>query len=475
MMAKHTGFMEYKRKDPPKRPVRERVKDYREVELTLSIEDLQEQAARCMDCGVPSCHTYGCPVKNRIPDWNDMVYRGKWEKALDLLHATNNFPEITGRICPAPCEPACTLSINQPAVTIRHIELQIVEKGFEMGWIRPEPAQIKKNKRIGIVGSGPAGLAAAQQLARRGYLVVVYEKADRVGGLLRYGIPDFKLEKQVLDRRIDQLIAEGVQFETEVDAGRDISPRFMRRTFDAILITAGATIPRDLKIPGRDLKGIHFAMDYLTQQNRCVAGDQIPASDRIDAQGKSVVVIGGGDTGSDCVGTANRQGATMVTQIELLPKPPVNRSPNNPWPTWPVILQKSSSHEEGCEQMWSINTRKFLGDQWVEELDCIRLEWSEPDAEGTRSFKEIQGSEFTLNAELVILAAGFVHVEHGSLVKEFNLKLDNLGNILVNDEFMTSTDGVFAAGDTTMGASLIVRAIDQGRLAAEGIDRFLSK
>ncbi|MBN1780025.1 glutamate synthase subunit beta [bacterium] len=473
-MAKHTGFLEFTRKDPPKRPVKERLRDFREVEQGLSLRDLQIQANRCMDCGVPSCHSYGCPVKNRIPDWNDMVYRGQWQKALDLLHSTNNFPEITGRICPAPCEASCTLSINQPAVTIRHIELQIIEKGFENGWVHPEPASLKKSKRVAVIGSGPAGLAAAQQLARKGYEAVVFEKSNRIGGLLRYGIPDFKLEKRILDRRIEQMQIEGVKFETEVDAGRDLSPRFMQRSFDAILMTAGATVPRDLKIPGRELNGIHFAMTYLTQQNQLVANDKIPADERIDAQGKDVVVIGGGDTGADCVGTANRQGATSVTQIELLPKPPAERSPDNPWPTWPVILRTSSSHEEGCERLWSINTQKFLGERWVEKLVCSKLKWSEPDREGRRTFKEVKNSEFQINAELVLLAAGFVHVEHGPIVKDFNLKLDNRGNIVVNDQFMTSHEGFFAAGDSVMGASLVVRAIDQGRLAAEGIDRYLS-
>ena len=473
-MTKHTGFLDYKRVDPPKRPVEERVRDYHEVEQRLSPGDLQKQANRCMDCGVPSCHAFGCPVKNRIPDWNDMVYRGQWQKALDLLHSTNNFPEMTGRICPAPCEAACTLSINQPAVTIRHIELQIVEKGFEMGWINPEPSQIRKDQRVAVIGSGPAGLAAAQQLARKGYEVVVFEKSDRIGGLLRYGIPDFKLEKSILDRRIEQLKAEGVKFETEVDAGRDLSPRFMKRSFHAILITAGATVPRDLKIPGRDLNGIVFAMDYLTQQNRQVAGDKIPPDKRIDAQGKDVVVIGGGDTGADCVGTANRQGATSVTQIELLPEPPASRPADNPWPTWPIILRTSSSHEEGCERLWSINTRAFAGDRWVEKMNFVKLKWTEPDSKGRRTFEEIAGSEFELNAELVLIAAGFTHAEHGPVVKDFNLRLDARGNIVVDDQFMTSTEGIFAAGDTVTGASLVVRAIDQGRLAADGIDRYLS-
>jgi len=473
-MAKHTGFLEYKRVDPPKRPVQERLNDYREVEQELQLEELRQQANRCMDCGVPSCHTYGCPLNNRIPDWNDMVYRGQWQKALDLLHSTNNFPEITGRICPAPCESACTLSINQPAVTIRHIERLIVEKGFDMGWIHPESAPVRKNRRVAVIGSGPAGLAAAQQLARKGYEAVVFEKSDRVGGLLRYGIPDFKMEKWVIDRRLEQMEAEGVKFETEVDAGRDLSPRFMKRSFDSILITAGATVPRDLKIPGRNLNGIIFAMDYLTQQNRIIAEDNIPADNRIDARGKRVVVIGGGDTGADCVGTANRQGAASVTQIELLPKPPEQRTEDNPWPTWPKILRTSSSHEEGCNRMWSIQTQAFYGDRWVEKLSCVKLDWSTPDSAGKQSYQELPGSEFTLDADLVLLAAGFMHVENGPIIKDFNLKLDSRGNIVVNEQLMTSTEGVFAAGDTVRGASLVVRAINQGRMAADGIDRYLS-
>ena len=349
-MAKPTGFMEYDREDPAHRPVTERIRDYREIDELLPEEGIYRQAVRCMDCGIPFCHAYGCPVKNRIPDWNDMVYRKNWRKALDLLHATCNLPEITGRVCPAPCETACTLAINLPAVTIRHLELQIVEHGWREEWIRPEPAGFSTGKRVAVVGSGPAGLPAAQQLARSGHDVVVFEKSDRIGGLLRYGIPDFKLEKWVIDRRLDQMRAEGVVFETGVNAGVDVSAAYLLRSFDAIVLAAGATAARDLPVPGRDLKGIHFAMEFLTQQNRRNAGDAIPDGQEISAAGKHVVVIGGGDTGSDCIGTSRRQGAASITQIELLPKPPEDRLPTNPWPTWPVVLRTSSSQEEGCER-----------------------------------------------------------------------------------------------------------------------------
>jgi NAD(P)H-dependent glutamate synthase small subunit len=404
-----------------------------------------------------------------------MVYRKQWRKALALLHATCNLPEITGRVCPAPCEAACTLSINLPPVTIRHIELQIVETGWQEGWIRPEPAPRKTGKKVGIIGSGPAGLPAAQQLARKGHEVVVFEKANRVGGLLRYGIPDFKLEKWVIDRRLEQMRAEGVVFETGVNAGTDISVRYLRRTFDAIVIASGATEPRDLPVPGRDLPGIHFAMDFLTRQNMRVSGE-IPLSDEeMTARDKHVVVIGGGDTGSDCVGTSRRQGAREITQLELFPMPPADRAVNNPWPTWPVIMRTSSSQEEGCARLWSISTKEFLGSRnGVEKLRCVRLEWSEPDENGRSAFREIPGSEFELKADLVLLAMGFVHLEHGPLVRDLGLETDARGNLVVDSGLMTSAPGVFAAGDSMAGASLVVRAIDFGRKAAGGVDRYLA-
>jgi len=475
-VVRPTGFLEYPQEKPPYRQVEERVLDYREVETFLPQDRLEIQAARCMDCGIPYCHAYGCPVKNRIPEWNDMVYRKQWRRALALLHSTCNLPEITGRVCPAPCEPACTLSINLPPVTIRHIELQIVEKGWEEGWIRPEPAPWKTGHRVGVVGSGPAGLAAAQQLARKGHEVVVFERAGRVGGLLRYGIPDFKLEKWVIDRRLEQMRAEEVIFETNVNVGTDVTVRYLQNTLDAVVIAAGATVPRDLPVPGRDLPGIHFAMDFLTQQNMAIGGEKVPEGERITARGKRVVVIGGGDTGSDCVGTSRRQGATEIHQLELLPKPPEERSVYNPWPTWPIIMRTSSSHEEGCNRLWSVLTKEFLGDEGgVRKLRCVRIEWSEPDENGRSVFREIPGSDFEIAADLVLLAMGFVHVEHGPMVNEYGLERDARGNLVVDSDLMTSTPGVFAAGDSMVGASLVVRAIDFGRLAADGVHRYLGK
>ncbi|MCX7847585.1 MAG: glutamate synthase subunit beta [bacterium] len=475
-MGKPTGFMEYTRVDPPKEPVAERLQHYHEFEKLLPEAELRRQAARCMDCGIPFCHMYGCPVINLIPDWNDMVYRGQWRKALELLHATNNLPEITGRVCPAPCEPACTLSINQPAVTIKHIELEIIERGFREGWVVPQKAPVRTHKRVAVIGSGPAGLAAAQQLARRGHTVVLFERDDRVGGLLRYGIPDFKLEKWVLDRRMEQLAAEGVVFEPNVNAGVDITPAELRRRFDAVLLATGAGVPRDLRVPGRELAGVHFAMEFLTQNNRRIAGDTIDPVRMITAKGKHVVVIGGGDTGSDCIGTSLRQGAVKVTQLELLPKPPEQRSERNPWPEWPWVLRTSTSHEEGCERMWSVDTKELLGDGTrVTGLRAVRLEWSDPDAQGRRTYREIAGSEFVLKADLVLLAMGFVHVEHGPLVREWELALDSRGNIAVDRSYMTSLAGVFAAGDSMMGASLVVRAINHGRRAAAAIDAYLQQ
>jgi len=474
-MPKPTGFMEFSREEPPHRPVEERILDYQEVEELLPATRIGSQAARCMDCGIPFCHAFGCPVKNRIPDWNDMVYRGQWRRALDLLHQTCNLPEVTGRVCPAPCESACTLAINQPAVTIRHLELQIVEHGWREGWIRPEPPDHKTGRRVAVVGSGPAGLPAAQQLARRGHEVVVFEKSDRIGGMLRYGIPDFKLEKWVLDRRLEQMEAEGVVFETSVNAGVDVSAAYMRRSFDAIVLAAGATVPRDLPVTGRDLSGVHFAMAFLTQQNRRNAGDSIPPEERISAEGKHVVVIGGGDTGSDCIGTSRRQGAASITQIELLPKPPETRLPTNPWPTWPTVLRTSSSQEEGCERLWSIQTKAFVGEEGaVRKLRCVKLDWSEPDASGRRTFREIPGSEFELRADLVLLAMGFVHVEHGPLVRDLGVTTDPRGNIIADGHLMTNVPGVFGAGDAVLGASLVVRAIDMGRRAADGVRRYLA-
>jgi NAD(P)H-dependent glutamate synthase small subunit len=471
-MGKPTGFMEFARQDSPKRPAKERIHDYLEIEQNLPEEELRRQAARCMDCGIPYCHAHGCPVKNLIPDWNDMVYRGHWRKAVELLHATNNFPEITGRVCPAPCETSCTLSINQPAVTIRQIERQIVERGWEEGWITPQPAARKSGKRVAVIGSGPAGLAAAQQLVRRGHGVVVYEKADRIGGILRYGIPDFKLEKRVIDRRVEQIVAEGVTFETSVDAGTDVSASYLRRSFDAIVMATGSRVPRDLPIPGRDLEGIHFAMDYLTQQNRRVAGDVFSSEEEILAFRKKVLVIGGGDTGADCVGTSRRQGADVIHQVEILDEPPKGRAEDNPWPNWPLILRASSSHEEGCRRDWSVMTKEFVGEEGaVKKVRCVKVAWA--DENGACIPKEVPNSGFELEADLVLLAMGFVHPEHGSLVRDLALEIGERGNVAVSKDLAASAPLVFAAGDCAMGASLVVRCIDQGRLAAAAADRFL--
>ena len=473
-MGKPTGFVEHPRQDPSQRPVAERIEDYREIEQPLPLDQAEIQAGRCMDCGIPYCHAFGCPLANRIPEFSDMVFRKKWRRALDLLHSTNNFPEITGRVCPALCETACSLSINSKPVSVRHLELQIVERGWQEGWIQPQVAQEKTGRSVAIIGSGPAGLAAAQQLARRGHNVVVFEKAAAPGGILRYGIPDFKLDKRILDRRLGQVRAEGVQFETGVEIGADVSVRYLLKKFDAVCITTGAREPRDLKIPGRGLEGIHFALEYLTQQNRRNAGEAIPFDQEILARNKDVVVLGGGDTGSDCIGTARRQGARSVTQIELLPEPPAERPPEAPWPTWPAILRSSTSHEEGCTRMWSILTKEFLGRGIrVRGMRCVRLARSEPDASGRRTFNEIPGSEFERKADLVLLALGFVHVEHGPIVSELDLRTDDRGNLVVGADYMTTAPGVFAAGDSVLGASLVVRAIHLGRQMAAAVDKYL--
>ena len=471
-----TGFLEHGRRDAPKRAVAERVADYREIEGTLSVAGLRDQAARCMDCGIPYCHAHGCPLCNLIPDFNDMVYRGQWRRALALLHSTNNFPEITGRICPAPCETSCTLGINQPAVTIRQIELRIVEMGWEEGWITPEPAAVPTGRKVAVVGSGPAGLAAAQQLARAGHDVVVFEQADRVGGILRYGIPDFKLEKRILDRRLEQMRAEGVRFETNVAVGEDIAIRYLCRSYDAVLLTCGARTPRDLPVPGRELMGIEFAMPFLRQQNRRVAGDTIPAEEAILATGRNVLVIGGGDTGADCVGTCNRQGAARVTQVEILPKPPPVRAPSTPWPLWPQQLRTSSSHEEGCERMWSVLTKEFVGqDGAVTGFRAVEIEWHEVEASGRMRFEEVPGTELQLEAELVLLALGFTREGNADALREFGVENDEDGDVVVDSAGMSSRPGVFVAGDFRQGASLVVRAIAEGRRTAESIDCYVRK
>ncbi len=474
-MGKPTGFMEYDRQDVPHRPVTERVKDYFEVDVPLPEEMLLQQAARCMDCGIPFCHGMGCPLANRIPEFNDLVYRGRWKEACDSLHATNNFPEITGRVCPAPCETACTLNINDEPVLVRHIELQIVERGWDEGYIIPQLPKEKTDKRVAVIGSGPAGLAAAQQLARAGHEVTLFEKDDRIGGLLRYGIPDFKLDKSILDRRLKQLEAEGVSFRPAANIGEDISPKYLRARYDAVLLAMGATSPRDLTIPGRGFENIHFAMDYLRQQNRINAGDSIPDEERINAKDKIVVVIGGGDTGSDCVGTAVRQGARQVHQLEIMPKPPESPDPTTPWPTWPRMLRTSSSQEEGCNRLWSVLTKKLsgVGDR-VAQLHGIEVEWI-PTDDGRMKMQEVEGSEFTMKVDLVLLAMGFVHVAHQPLADPLGLKYDERGNIIVDAEYHTSERGVFAAGDCASGASLVVHAINNGRQAAAAVNRWLKE
>jgi len=472
-MADPKGFLRYTRETAPYRPVEERKRDWLEVHTHMPPERLQKQAARCMDCGVPFCHL-GCPLGNIIPDWNDLVYRNKWHEALRRLHATNNFPEFTGRLCPAPCETACVLGINQPAVTIKQIEEHIIEYGFEKGWVQPEPPPVRTGKRVAVVGSGPAGLAAAQQVNRAGHWVTVFERADRIGGLLRYGIPDFKLDKKILDRRLQLMEAEGIDFQPGVNVGVDVTAKQLLAAFDAVVLTGGSTIPRDLKVPGRELKGIHFAMDYLTQQNRVNAGDHIPPEQRITAEGKRVAIIGGGDTGADCLGTVIRQGAKEVYQIELMPKPPLERDElTQPWPTYPMILRTSSAHEEGGIREWSINTKWFEGDEHgnVKRLHAVRLEWY-TDSSGRRQFREIPGSEFSLEVDLVLLAMGFLHPQHDGLLDSLGVEYDERGNVKTI-HYATSVPSVFAAGDMRRGQSLIVWAISEGREAAHYVDKYL--
>jgi glutamate synthase (NADPH/NADH) small chain len=468
------GFLKIRREVPKRRSVEERVHDWREFYQPLPEETLKAQGARCMDCGTPFCQSAtGCPVHNLIPDWNDLVYRGRWKDALKVLHSTNNFPEFTGRLCPAPCESACVLGIIDDPVAIRNIEQAIVDRGFEEGWVTPVLPETRTGKKAAVVGSGPAGLAAAQQLARAGHAVTVFEKADRIGGLLRYGIPDFKMEKGVLDRRLAQLRAEGVAFKTGVEVGKDLPAVELRRQFDAVLLAGGAMAPRDLRAPGRDLRGIHLAMEYLAQQNRRNAGDRIPPDAEITAKGKRVVVIGGGDTGSDCVGTAHRQGAIAVTQFEILPEPPPRRSPATPWPNWPNMMRTSHAHEEGCRREWSVSTQRFSGvDDQVTRLQAVRVEWVADD-QGRQRMVEVPGSEFEVEADLVLLAMGFVHPVKEGLLADLGVRLDVRGNVAVDERYMTSVEGVFAAGDMKRGASLIVWAISEGRKAAEGIDRYL--
>ncbi len=464
-MGKVTGFMEATRETPARRPVEVRVNDYREVYEEFPQEKLQTQASRCMDCSVPFCHT-GCPLNNIIPDWNDLVYRDRWKEAIRVLHATNNFPEFTGRVCPAPCEAACVLGINEPPVTIKNIEKTIIEHAFAEGWIRPEPPLRRTGKRVAVVGSGPSGLAAAQQLNRAGHEVTVFEKNDRIGGLMRYGIPDFKLEKAVLDRRLEQMRYEGVLFKTGAHVGRNVSVEDLRGQFDALLLAGGAEFPRDLPVHGRDLKGIHYAMEYLPQQNRRIAGDGVDG--QILATGKHVIIIGGGDTGADCLGTAHRQKAKSIHQFEIMPQPPAERSPLTPWPLWPLQLRTESAHEEGGSRDWAVATTRFTGDENgnVRQLHAARV--GPPP-----KFEAIAGTEFSIDADLVLIAMGFLGPVRNGMLEALGVKLDARGNVETNAEHMTSIPGVFAAGDMRRGQSLVVWAITEGRKAARGVDKYL--
>lgn len=470
-MGQIDGFMKYDRENPKSRDPKERLKDYKEVYTPLEKEKVKANAARCMDCGVPFCHN-GCPLGNNIPDFNDAVYQGKWEDAIKILSSTNNFPEFTGRICPAPCEASCVLSINNNPVTIEYIEKTIAETAFEKGYIKATPPKQRTGKRVAVVGSGPAGLAAAAQLNKAGHWVTVFERSDRIGGLLRYGIPDFKLEKTVVDRRVRLMEQEGIIFRTNAHVGVNISAQHLQKEFDAVVICGGASAPRDLPIPGRNLKGVHYAMEFLPQQNKRVAGDRIFSGD-ILASGKNVLVIGGGDTGSDCVGTSNRQSAKTVTQIELLAKPPLVRNENNPWPLWPMVLMTSTSHEEGVNRQWAILTKEFLGDNSgrLTGLKVVDIAWG-LNAQGKMGFQEVAGTERVIPCELALLAIGFVGAEKSGMVDELQIELDERGNIRT-ENYMTTQEGIFAAGDIRRGQSLVVWAISEGREAARAVDTWL--
>ncbi len=475
-MGLATGFLEIERKDRSYEKVESRLKNYKEFVLPMPPAEVSRQGARCMDCGIPYCHN-GCPVNNLIPDWNELVRRDRWKDALEVLHSTNNFPEFTGRICPAPCEASCTLNIDDNSVTIKSIECAIVDRGWQEGWIRPVVAAHKTGKRVAVVGSGPAGLSCSQQLARAGHSVTLFEKADRVGGLLRYGIPDFKMEKHLIDRRMRQMEAEGVEFRTGVEVGATLSIKSLLEGYDAVALTGGAELPRDLDVPGRELNGIHFAMDFLTQQNRRNAGDdESRAAPRgtLTAKGKHVIVIGGGDTGSDCVGTSNRHGAASVTQLEVMPQPPVRENKALTWPDWPLKLRTSSSHEEGAARDFAVLTKRAIGRNGkIEALECVRVEWVKG-ADGRMGMQEVPGSGFELKADLVLLAMGFLGPRKPGLVDQAGVALDPRGNVAANvTDYRTSVPKLFAAGDMRRGQSLVVWAIREGRQCARSIDESL--
>jgi glutamate synthase (NADPH) small chain len=473
-MGKSTGFIEYARVKQPARPVSERIGDYRQVYLAQAAEDLRQQAARCMDCGIPFCH-HGCPLGNLIPDWNDLVCRDSWRAASERLHQTNNFPEFTGLLCPAPCEGACVLGINSDPVTIRSVELAIVDRAFDEGWIVPDPPPTRTWKKVAVVGSGPAGLAAAAELNRAGHSVTVFEKSGRIGGLLRYGIPEFKMEKRVLDRRLDLLRAEGIVFRTGVTVGVDVTACELRRDFDAVLLAGGAAQPRDLDVPGRAFGGVHFAVEYLTQQNRRCEGDVGPDDVAVSAAGKHVVIIGGGDTGADCLGTVHRQGAVSVAQFELLPMPPLQRAEDNPWPLWPNVFRTSSAHEEGGDRHYAVATTELLGDSHgrVRALRGHRV--TRVVNAGHVTFEPLPDTEFEMPAQLVLLAMGFAGAERSALLHDLGVRFTDRGTIGCDEQWMTNVPGVFVAGDMQRGQSLIVWAIDDGRRAARAVDGYLAQ
>lgn len=472
-MGKITGFLEIEPVERSYEPVEDRLKHYREFVEPLPEEELARQGARCMDCGIPYCHN-GCPVNNIIPDWNDLVYRQEWREASEVLHSTNNFPEFTGRICPAPCEAACTLNIIDQPVTIKNIECAIVDRAWEEGWLPPRVPKHRTDKTVAVIGSGPAGMACAQQLARVGHSVTLFEKNDKPGGLLRYGIPDFKMEKHLIDRRIAQMKTEGVTFRSNAHVGVNVEIKEIHDKFDAVVLSGGSEHPRDLEVPGRELDGVHFAMDFLTQQNRRVSGEQIINNREISANGKHVVVIGGGDTGSDCVGTSFRQGALSVTQLEIMPKPPEHENKDLTWPFWPLKLRTSSSHLEGAERDWAVTTTEFAGqDGKVTTINCARVDWVQSD-DGRMQMQQVEGSEFPLKADLVLLALGFVHPIREGMLQDLELELDGRGNVLADtDRYQTSVHKVFAAGDMRRGQSLVVWAIREGRQCARAVDEFL--